>query len=203
MRKRKASSEKTQQVSQAAVDALDVDSMLSKIFVYRVYDCTEQLAVNHTLPSFLETHPDVRVVVIDSVAFHFRHDYEELAQRTRLLAAYSQALTAIAQRFAVAVVLMNQVTTKFEGNGAVEGQVDGCRGGDGSTLVPALGNSWAHACSSRCMLYWDRGTRYARLIKSSNLPDQVVPYRITADGVTDLESEQVQVAPSSSQPAAV
>ena len=176
--------------------------MLNKIFVYRVYDCTEQLAVNHTLPSFLQAHPDVRVVVIDSVAFHFRHDYEELAQRTRLLTAYSQALTAMAQRFAVAVVLMNQVTTKFEGNGAVEGQVDETRGGDGSTLVPALGNSWAHACSARCMLYWDRGTRYARLIKSSNLPDLVVPYRITADGVTDLESEPVQAEASSSQAAA-
>ena len=192
MRKRKASTEKTQQLSQTAVDALDVNSMLSKIFVFRVYDCTEQLAVNHTLPSFLEAHPDVRVVVIDSVAFHFRHDYEELAQRTRLLAAYSQALTAMAKRFAVAVVLMNQVTTKFEGNSAVDGQADGCRVGDGSTLVPALGNSWAHACTARCMLYWDRGTRYARLIKSSNLPDQVVPYRITAAGVTDLATEPTQ-----------
>ena len=117
MRKRKASTEKTQQLSQAAVDALDVDAMLSKIFVYRVYDCTEQLAVNHTLSSFLEAHPGVRVVVIDSVAFHFRHDYEELAQRTRLLSAYAQSLTAMAKRFRVAVVLMNQVTAKFESAG--------------------------------------------------------------------------------------
>jgi RAD51-like protein 2 len=195
MRKRKASTEKTQQLTQAAVDALDVDSMLSKIFVYRVYDCTEQLAVNHILPSFLEAHPDVRVVVIDSVAFHFRHDYEELAQRTRLLAAYSQALTAMAKRFGVAVVLMNQVTTKFESASAGGGgdrqavEAGGARSSSGGTLVPALGNSWAHACTARCMLYWERGTRYARLIKSSNLPDQVVPYRITADGVTDLQAE--------------
>jgi hypothetical protein len=69
-----------------------------------------QLAVNHLLPKFLEEHREVRVVVVDSVAFHFRHDYEELAQRTRLLAAYAQSLTNIAKKYKVAVVLMNQVS---------------------------------------------------------------------------------------------
>ena len=146
-----------------------------------------QLAVNHTLPRFLEAHPEVKLVVIDSVAFHFRHDYEEMAQRTRLLSAYSQSLTAMAKRFGVAVVLMNQVTTKFDGGGGGGSAEGGGRRESAGTLVPALGNSWAHACTTRCMLYWERGSRYARLIKSPNLPDMIVPYEITADGVVDAQ----------------
>ena len=154
-----------------------------------------QLAVNHTLPRFLEAHPEVKLVVIDSVAFHFRHDYEEMAQRTRLLSAYSQSLTAMAKRFGVAVVLMNQVTTKFDGGGGGSAEGGGRRESAG-TLVPALGNSWAHACTTRCMLYWERGSRYARLIKSPNLPDMIVPYEITADGVVDAQDALAGAAAS-------
>lgn len=29
-----------------------------------------------TLPTFLETHPEVKLVVMDSVAFHFRHAFQ-------------------------------------------------------------------------------------------------------------------------------
>eukprot|EP01049_Picozoa_sp_SAG25_P006319 SAG25_NODE_470_length_7663_cov_2.756114_7_plen_82_part_00 len=68
-----------------------------------------QLAVNYVLAEFLEQHRDIRLVIIDSIAFHFRHDYEEFAQRTRLLAAYSQSLTSLAHKFDVAIVLINQV----------------------------------------------------------------------------------------------
>ena len=52
----------------------------------------------------------------------------------------------------------------------------------------------AHACSARCMLYWDLGTRCARLIKSSNLPDSIVPYQITVAGVVDVQTVSEQAA---------
>ena len=145
-----------------------------------------QLAVNYILPTFLEKHPDIRIVVVDSVAFHFRHDYDDYAQRTRLLAGYSQSLTALARKYNVAVVLMNQVTTKFESG---EGSSASSGREKVATLVPALGNSWAHACTSRCMLYWDGGQRCARLIKSPNRPESCVNYQITRAGIVDVKRE--------------
>lgn len=48
------------------------------------------------LPKFLTTHPDVRVIVIDSVAFHFRHDWDDFAMRSRLLNSMAQRLANIA-----------------------------------------------------------------------------------------------------------
>ena len=44
------------------------------------------------------------------------------------------------------------------------------------------------------MLYWDLGTRCARLIKSSNLPDSIVPYQITVAGVVDVQTVSEQAA---------
>ena len=75
---------------------LTVEYILSNIHYFRVHDYAEQVAVIHQLPKFLATHPDVRVIVIDSVAFHFRHDWEDFALRSRLLNSLAQRLSNIA-----------------------------------------------------------------------------------------------------------
>lgn len=118
--------------------AVDERRILQNIHYFRAYDYTEQLAVIRELKSFLKQHPEVRVIVIDSVAFHFRRGFADFALRSRLLQRMSQDLLALAQKFDVAVVLVNQVTTK-PSQGA---------------FSPALGNSWQHACTHRVMLYW-------------------------------------------------
>lgn len=68
-----------------------------------------------------------------------------------------------------AVVLVNQVTTKI--------------GSNGGYLAPALGDSWAHACTSRVMLFWEAGSRFARLYKSPSRKCETVAYNIQAEGV--------------------
>lgn len=71
------------------------------------------------------------MVVVDSVAFHFRHGASsvDFAKRARLLAAMSQKLNELASKQALAVVLLNQMTTKISHNS------------NSSRLVPALGES--------------------------------------------------------------
>ncbi len=41
-------------------ESITVDNLLNNIYVYRVYDYVEQLACVKALPTFLETHPQVR-----------------------------------------------------------------------------------------------------------------------------------------------
>jgi RAD51-like protein 2 len=48
-----------------------------------------------------------------------------------------------------------------------------------STLVPALGETWAHSANIRLLLSWKNNMRYANLTKSSYLPDATVFYKIT------------------------
>jgi hypothetical protein len=75
----------------------------------------------------------------------------------------------------LAVVLINQITTKI-GEGP----------GSSSFLAPALGETWAHACTNRAMLYWQDGQRFARLYKSPSLPFNTASYVVTQDGVSVL-----------------
>lgn len=45
----------------------------------------------------------VKLIVIDSVTFNFRQDFDDMAGRTRLLADMAQKLMAIAEKHDVAV----------------------------------------------------------------------------------------------------
>jgi len=88
----------------------------------------------------------------------------------------AQDLMAIAERHSVAVVQMNQVTTKIQ-----EGQE--------SRLIPALGDSWGHAASTRVILYWDRDQRFAHVFKSPDMPPATVPFLVCQDGVRGLRRQ--------------
>ena len=62
-----------------------------------------------------------------------RHAYpDDVGLKTRLLGRMGQHLNEIAVNHAVAVVVINQMTTKFDSNGSGFG-------GDEARLVPALG----------------------------------------------------------------
>lgn len=55
------------------------------------------------LPAFLAQHPAVRLVVVDSVTFHFRQEYADMAARTRQLGQMAQQLMQLAGERDVAV----------------------------------------------------------------------------------------------------
>lgn len=67
---------------------------------------------------------------------------------------------------------MNQVTTKVTPTGTF--------------LAPALGESWAHACTSRLMLSWENGQRLATLIKSPSRRADSKAFQVTAIGVRGI-----------------
>ena len=159
------------------IEQLTVENILKTIFYCRVHNYVEQIALIHTLRDKMSSEfSKVKLIVIDSVAFHFRRNFDDYATRSRLLGNASQALIEIAKEFNVAVVLMNQVTTKI-----VKGQAE---------LVPALGETWGHSSTNRIMLYEKNGVRYAKLLKSPNRKKGEVPYTITEEGVRDFEVEE-------------
>lgn len=76
---------------------------------------------------------------------------------------------------------MNQVTTKLGERGAGGG---GASASDAAArLVPALGDSWAHAATSRVILHWHEGRRRAFIYKSPRQPAAAAEYAVTAEGV--------------------
>ncbi|XP_042406772.1 DNA repair protein RAD51 homolog 3-like isoform X3 [Zingiber officinale] len=139
-----------------------------------LHSYTEQIAAVNYLEKFLEEHQDVNIIVVDSITFHFRRDFDDLAMRTRVLGGMSSKLMRFAKKHNLAVVLLNQVTTKF---------VDGS-----FQLTLALGDSWSHACTNRIILYWNGNERHAYIDKSPSLRSASAPFQVTSKGIRNVTS---------------
>lgn len=177
----------------ADLESCTVESVLAGIEYYRVHDHIEQIALVMQLPDLIEEHNQanpsspVRLVVIDSIAFHFRtlsgttftlwsrhvnldsqSPLTDMAQRTRLLTSIANQLMSLAIKFDLAVVLTNQVTV---------------RGGAG--IVPALGETWSHNATVRVLLERasDSNSRRAKLIKSNSHEPGIAHYEIKPEGI--------------------
>ena len=143
---------------------------LERIHVFRVHSYQEQMALISQLNAFLSLHPKVKLIVLDSVAFHFRQNTVDLSARSRLLNQMAQMFRKYADQYNLAILLTNQMTTKMIYDEDKEGQ---------SILVPALGESWGHCCTERVVLFWQNGKRRAWLAKSPNLCEKITDFCIT------------------------
>lgn len=150
------------------------NNILENIYYFRICSYTEQIAVINYLDKFISEHKDVKVVIVDSVTFHFRQDFDDMALRTRLLSGMALKLMKLANKFSLAVVLLNQVTTKFR-----EGSFQ---------LTLALGDSWSHSCTNRVILYWNGNERYAYIDKSPSLRSASASYSVTSKGIRNSTS---------------
>ncbi|XP_050899528.1 DNA repair protein RAD51 homolog 3 isoform X2 [Lathyrus oleraceus] len=160
--------------NQAYVVKMHPNSILENIFYFRVCSYTEQIALVNYLDKFITEHKDVKIIIIDSVTFHFRQDFDDMALRTRLLGEMSLKFMKLARNFSLAVVMLNQVTTKH-----IEGSFQ---------LTLALGDSWSHSCTNRIILYWNGDERHAYIDKSPSLKSASAPYSVTSRGIRNCNS---------------
>eukprot|EP00118_Oscarella_pearsei_P014802 m.129494 g.129494 ORF g.129494 m.129494 type:complete len:161 (+) comp37981_c0_seq3:662-1144(+) len=127
------------------------------------------------------TLQQIKLVIIDSIAFPFRQDFDSFATRTRILSGLAQTLIEIATSHQLAVVLTNHMTTRLNRDPATNTI--------SSTLQPALGESWGHASTIRVLLLWEDSTRTANLYKSPSKQQSIVAFQVTADGVRDITED--------------
>ena len=207
-------------------DSFTTEGILDSIDVFRVHDEAALLAtlysLKHYIESSIEQEPSsssilpVKLIIVDSIAFHFRAvvpiDSSYYVQRTKTLTALAAYLGDLARQHDLAVVVINQMTTKI-----------GVRSSNGNTtsVVPALGESWAHATATRLLLSKEervhgdgydqnngsdddddddemrllrRGVpsqlRTCSLIKSAHKPTGKANYRILEEGIRDVSGER-------------
>ena len=133
---------------------LDARAMLDRIYVYRVHEAVELLAAIRAAGELRPAaQPPLRLLVVDSVAFHLRHAEMTYARRLQTVGGCRRASSASPSGRGLAAVAVNQVTTKV--NDAL----------GTSSLVPALGESWAHVCNLQLLVSWRDGERLASLYK--------------------------------------
>lgn len=211
-----------------------VESILDSIHVFRVLDETSQNCTIQSLPNFIEKKKEmgrcVKLLVMDSIAFHYRVNASDKS-RTKSLARIASMLADMAVKYDMAVVVINQMTMKLQGllsgGGGVGGSSSGGGGGmeeeeeeswmescanttttttataSSSVLVPALGESWAHAMTTRLWLSFVSDSnpqrsrisggggsgsgggkrRLCRLVKSPHKPEGTAVFTITKYGI--------------------
>lgn len=169
---------------------LSEDLIADNLHYYRVHNYIEQLALIGQLKDIVKKLNEekaqqaaaqngggkvVRCVVIDSITFHFRaaDQFPDLSTRNRLLSKMASELSDLATSMNLAVVVMNQMTTK-----------------PGAGVVPALGDVWGHHPSTRVILEADalENKRKAILVKSSSRPYATAWYQITHDGIRGCDA---------------
>ncbi|KAF9127347.1 DNA repair protein rad51c [Mortierella sp. 14UC] len=160
----------------------------------RVHSPVELIAMVRILGVILQEHPNIKLVVVDSISFLFRSNFSDTRMRTKLVASLGRQLADYARQYNLAVVVMNQMTTTIDAHATGRREVDPLD----NNVHPALGDTWGNICTYRIRLY-DRGgghgQRYARLFKSPTMQGQTVAFHIGPNGISDIvDPEPARVA---------
>lgn len=166
------------------VSSFTVESIMKGIHYFRCHSYIEMLAVIKHIPSLLQSNAKIQLLVIDSIAFHFRHDFPDMIARTGLLCRMTQELIQQATKYNMAVIVTNQMTTKIENAGS-------------SQLVAALGETWGHCPTLRLTLHWCGQTRVATLTKAPHRNNSSVNFQVTVAGIRDLTTMTSEKEPTS------
>ena len=94
-------------------------NMMDGIF-YRRIDSVDHLmesvVESDDIPNLIIHFSDIRLIILDSIAFHFRYSllssFENTSNHIGKLHQIAQSLNSIAYRFNVAVVITNQMTSR-------------------------------------------------------------------------------------------
>lgn len=169
----------------AAAVNLTADRLLQGIHVFRAHNQVEQMCIINSLAAFMKTHTNIKLIVLDSIAFHFRQDLQEVSSRSRILSTLAQTLNQLAFDHNLAVVTINHITTRV--TSGASGNNSGSSGGvSTSRIVPALGEQWSHCVANRVMMFWQQNSvRTACLIKSPSRPQGVAQFTINKHGIRD------------------
>ncbi|GAA5804242.1 hypothetical protein HPULCUR_009729 [Helicostylum pulchrum] len=155
---------------------LSSDSDLNRLHVFRATSYPEFMSLITELPTIVQRYPNTKLIVIDSITYHFRVNVSTKNDRDNILHYIGLSLFRIAKENNLAIVASNHVTQEE----------------DNSAWTPSLGSSWGNWCSSRLFMYRKRNFRFAYLYKSYDpTGSQPVQFCIKNRGITDpVEDER-------------
>jgi len=157
---------------------LDPDEAVRNIIFAEAYNSDHQIFLLNNADKVIKEN-NIRLIVVDSLTAHFRSEYlgrEMLAERQQKLNKHMHKLIRLAQAFNAVAVVTNQVMAKPDVF-------------FGDAVHPIGGHIVAHTSHTRFYLRKSsRGpVRIARLESSPQLPEGEAVFKITANGIEDLE----------------
>ncbi|CDW53452.1 DNA repair protein RAD51 3 [Trichuris trichiura] len=178
------------EAQRSALEDFTLEKILSGIYVQRCTDLNTFRRCVHLLQEFVSANKKVKLIVVDSIATHFREQFASAIERNHVVQSVILQLLSVALRFNTAVrnhwlskfvslvlqiFVTNQVTTKWTKYGE-------------SYIAPCLGPILTSNCSHQLFVYKKSGsTRYIRLIKSTAGMPCTILMDIGEAGVRDAQ----------------
>lgn len=171
---------------EADLSKFTVENIMLNIFIYRCVDHVQLISIINNLQKLIEKHKKVKLVIVDSLAYPFRFvdhkDSNSTAMKTNVLNNFMANAYELITKYNLTFLITNQMTTR------IIRDIDSNT--TSSTLVPALGETWAHSANMRIILTWMNNKRTASVTKSSYMPDAIIYYKISEIGFEELEDDQ-------------
>jgi len=163
--------------------ALDPEEVSRKIILAEAYTSDHQMFLLENSDKVIKEN-NVRLIVVDSLTAHFRSEYigrESLAERQQRLNQHMHKLIRLARAFNAVALVTNQVMASQDSYFS-------------DPIRPVGGHIVAHTSHTRIYLKKAaRGpVRIARLVSSPFLPEGECVFRITGNGIEDVEESQVR-----------
>ena len=156
---------------------LDVDTVLKNIHVARTYNADHQMVLSEKAADLIK-EKNIKLVIVDSLMAQFRAEYVgrgTLAERQQKLNKHLRTLQKLAEMYNIVVLVTNQVMSRPDVL-------------FGDPTEPVGGNIVGHATKTRLYLRKSKeDKRVAKLVDSPSLPDGEALYRITENGIEDVE----------------
>lgn len=168
-----ASLEKCQRILGTPISIYE-EEVLKKLHYVKAIGLEKFCSFMYQLENLIFEKPNIKLIVIDSIAFPFKTEIE-LKQRTGLLFRMMADLQKLAVNKQIAVVLTNEMTTRI--------------GLSTGSVVGSLGDAWAHRCNKRLLLTAPKpleNIRLALMLKSNNASESVCKFQITQEGTRDV-----------------
>jgi DNA repair protein RadA len=159
---------------------LDPEEVSRNIILAEAYTSDHQMFLLENADKVIKDN-GIRLIIIDSLTSHFRSEYlgkEMLVKRQQKLNKHLHKLIRLGRAFDLVVVVTNQVMAKPDVF-------------FGESVFPVGGHVLAHTIHTRVFLRkTGRGLlRMARLISSPYLPEGEKMFKITENGIEDLEEK--------------
>ncbi|MCD6593751.1 DNA repair and recombination protein RadA [Candidatus Bathyarchaeota archaeon] len=160
---------------------LDPEDVLKHIILAEAYTSDHQMFLLENSDKVIKEN-NIKLIIIDSLTAHFRSEYigrESLAERQQKLNQHMHKLIRLARAFNAVAFVTNQVMASpdvFFGN----------------SVRPIGGHIVAHTSHTRIYLRKaGRGPiRIARLVSSPYLPEGECVFKITENGIEDVEEDE-------------
>ncbi|UCD97247.1 MAG: DNA repair and recombination protein RadA [Candidatus Bathyarchaeota archaeon] len=168
-------------ISMARHYDLDPEEVVKNLIVAEAYTSDHQIFLLENADKIIKDN-NVRLIIVDSLTAHFRSEYvgrETLAMRQQKLNKHMHKLIRLARAFNAVAVVTNQVMAKPDVF-------------FGDAIHPIGGHIVAHTSHTRVYLRKSaRGpVRIARLVSSPYLPNGEGIFKITENGVEEVDEAE-------------